>query len=378
MAETTIASGSKVEVWDANFLTEYVRDNRFNPYMGNFRRDALMPILIKTELTTRAGQLINIPLFTRMTGKGKRARGRLTGNEEALSNYNTQVGIHYNRNAFTVTMPEEKFTEIDVRDAGKMLLKTWAAESLRDDIITAAMAYDFTARVNGLPYNDEDENGITPLEAYADYSEGTKDAFLAANTDRFLFGAAIANHSANDHSAALGNVDTTSDRMSADIVRLAKERAKEADPHIRPFKTNDAKGEEWYVLFVGTRGFRDLSADSEIQAANKDARTRGMDNPIFTAGDLQFDGVIIREVPELPVLAGVGNGSSDVGFAALCGAQALGVAWGMKPKSSIKKEDDYGFEWGTAITEARGVAKLGWNGIQHGMVSVFYSAPASA
>ena len=29
---------------------------------------------------------------------------------------------------------------------------------------------------------------------------------------------------------------------------------------------------------------------------------RGSDNPLFTAGDIMYNGVIIREMPELPIL----------------------------------------------------------------------------
>ena len=35
-----------------------------------------------------------------------------------------------------------------------------------------------------------------------------------------------------------------------------------------------------------------------IQNAQKDALARGMNNPLFRAGDIIYDGVICREVPE--------------------------------------------------------------------------------
>jgi hypothetical protein len=34
------------------------------------------------------------------------------------------------------------------------------------------------------------------------------------------------------------------------------------------------------------------------------------DNPLFTAGDLIYDGVIIREIPELPTIPDVGAGGT--------------------------------------------------------------------
>lgn len=385
MADTTLNTASRIQKWDSSFFAEYVRDTRFRPYMGRATGNgSMMPIITKYELSS-GGKTINMPLITRLKGKGVQGNARLTGNEEALGNYNHPVKINWNRNGVTIKKPEEHWTEIDMRNAARMMLRTWASEGLRDDIITGMLSYDGTSRLMGKDEANEGGAGLTPLAAYNALSEGTKDAWLAANTDRFLFGAAVANHSGNDHSAALGNIDTTTDRLDADMVSLAKSVALEAgrtgmsnERNIRPFRTNDAEGREWFVMFVGSRGFRDLKRDDAIRAANREARPRAVgSNPIFQDGDLIWDGVIIREVPELPVITGVGDSSSDVAPAFLCGAQAISVAWGQEPASRTKKEDDYGFEYGVAIEECRGVSKNVFNGVQHGMVNVFHSAPAA-
>jgi hypothetical protein len=377
MAETILNTASRVSKWDSDFFTEYVRDNRFRPYMGRWDGNALMPILTKYELTS-GGKTVNIPLITRLKGGGVQGTARLIGNEEAMGNFNKSVTVNWNRNGVTIKKPEEHWTEMDLRRAAKMTLKTWAAEGLRDDLITGFMAVDGTSFLKGKSADDTGAAVLTPLAAYQAQAEATKDAFLAANADRYLFGAAVSNNSSNDHSDSLLNIDTTADKLSPDIVSLAKMRALESDPHIRPFKTEDDMGREFYVMFTNSRGFRDLKRSDAIRQANREARPREVGtNPIFQDGDLIWDGVIIREVPEIPTVTGVGASTSDVSMAMLCGAQALGVAWGQEPKSRIKKEDDYEFENGVAIEECRGVTKLIYNGVQHGMVSVWYSAPAS-
>jgi N4-gp56 family major capsid protein len=378
MADTTLAVASRVQKWNADFFAEYVRDTRYQPYMGRMGGNAMMPFVINRELAA-GGKTVNIPLITRLESGGVQGSTRLTGNEEALGNFNKSITVHWNRNGVTVKKPDESWSEIDLRRAAKMQLRTWASESLRDDLTCGLMAYDGTSFLAGKDADNTSGPARTPLQAYQAYSEATKNAWLAANADRFLFGAAVANNASNNHANSLLNIDTTNDRLSAAMVSLAKDRAKETDPKIRPFKVDDAQGREWFVMFVGSRGFRDLKRDATIIAANREARPRDVsENPIFQDGDLIWDGVIIREVPEIPILAGVGNSSSDVGFAALCGAQAVGIAWGQEPVSRVKKEDDYGFEYGVAIEECRGVSKMTYNGFQHGMVSVFYSAPASA
>lgn len=376
MAVTSLNTASRVQKWDADFFAEYVRDNRFRPYMGRSDGNAMMPIVTKYELTS-GGKSINIPLITRLKSGGVQGTTRLSGNEEALGNYNATITVNWNRNGVVIAKPDESWTEMDLRRAARMQLKTWASESLRDDLICGLMAVDGTSFLQG---KSADVGGatLTPLQAYAAQAETTKDAYLAANADRYLFGAAVSNNSGNDHSASLANIDTTNDRLTSGMVSLAKMRAMEADPHIRPFKVDNAEGREWFIMFTGSRGFRDLKRDASILAANRDARPRDVSsNPIFQDGDLIWDGVIIREVPEIPVVTGVGASSSDVSFAALCGAQALGIAWGQEPTSRVKTETDYGFEYGVAIEECRGVEKLIYNGFQHGMVSVWYSAPAA-
>lgn len=385
MAQTTVASASRVQKWNSDFFVEYVRDMRFRPYMGSADANPMMPIIAKYELAS-GGKTVNVPLITRLKGSGVRGTTRLSGNEEALGNYNQALTVNWNRNGVVVTKPEEHWTEMDLRRAAKMQLRTWASDGLRDDLIVAMMAFGGTSWLKGIQADDTSSAALSPLAAYQAVSEATKDAWLAANTDRFLFGSAVANHVSGDHSTALGLIDTTDDKMDADMVSLAKSVALEAGSrtslatgrNIRPFKTEDAAGREYFVLFVGSRGFRDLKRDSTIVAANRDARAREVgSNPIFQDGDLIWDGVIIREVPEIPVLAGVGGSTSDVAPAFLCGAQAVSVAWGQEPKSNIKKEDDYGFEYGVNIEECRGVAKNVFNGVQHGMVNIYHSAPAA-
>lgn len=378
MAQTELATASRVSKWDAQFFAEYVRDSRFKPYMGRKGGNSMMPIVITSELTS-GGKTVNIPLITRLRGAGVRGTTRLSGNEEALGNYNKAITVNWHRHAVEVPKSEEHWTEMDLREASRMMLRTYMAEALRDDLICGFMAVDGTSFLKGVSSDTPASAALTPLAAYTAQSEATKDAWLAANADRYLFGAAVSNNSANDHSASLLNIDTSADRPTAATLRLLKLRAAEADPHIRPFRIDDDAGREYYVLFIGSRGFRDIKADSTIAAYNRDARPRTVgDNPVFQDGDLIFEGMIIREVPEMPVVTAVGASSSDVAMAALCGAQSLGVAWGQEPQSRVKKEDDYGFFYGVNSEECRGVSKLIYNGVQHGMVTYWHSAPSAA
>jgi hypothetical protein len=121
------------------------------------------------------------------------------------------------------------------------------------------------------------------------------------------------------------------------------------------------------------RGFRrhehlprsqDRPADGQQgRAPREDA---GLSNPIFQDGDLIYDGVIIREVPEISAfvtnvwtsLLTAGASSARVEPVFLCGQQAAVVAWGQMAKPTFRKEDDYGFIKGVGIEMAYGVSKM--------------------
>ena len=92
--------------------------------------------------------------------------------------------------------------------------------------------------------------------------------------------------------------------------------------------------------------------------------------------------MVIREIPEIPDLGAVGAAGANVAPLFFCGTQALGVAWAQRTKTTLRKEDDYGFKQGVAFTELRGVSKLLWgqgaSAKQWGMVSGFCAAEADA
>jgi Protein of unknown function (DUF4043) len=356
MADTTVSSANLVQQWDNDYFLEYIRGNRFNRYMGT---DANSIIHLNETLTNKPGTQVTIPLITRLKGQGVSGNSVLEGREEQLSNYGHKITTNVLRNGVVIDWLEEQKSELGLRNAAKAALKMWSMEDLRG------------ANGNGRGIIDafgSFRSGDT-ITNYASTSESVKDAFLAANSDRYLFGAAKVNGVSLDHSTALATVDSTNDKLIYQTVSLAKRIAKTADPHIRPVRVSE--DEEWYVMFAPSLAFRDLK--TSLATINQNAQVRGDNNPLFRDGDLTYDGVIVREVPELPVVTGVGNGGIDVAASYLCGAQAIGVAWAQRPVSKTQ-ETDYQFRHGVAIQEMRGVEKLIFNGKQHGIVTIWTSA----
>lgn len=339
MADTTAASGLTVQQWDDKFFVDYVRESRFKPYMGE---DENALIQVKNDLTKKSGDSITFALVNELTNAGVTGSDTLEGNEEDLASRSFRVYVDKLRNATRVSEMNEQKSAIDLRNAGRASLKKWIMAKTRDQIITAL------GSINGV--------------AYASATEAQKDAYLDDNYDRVLFGAAKSNATATggtvayDFSASLLNCDTTNDKFTPTTLSLMKRMAQSASPKVSPFMTK--KGDqEWFVAFVPAPLFRDFSSNATVTQANRDALVRGESNPIFTGGELVWDGCIVREIPEIAGLGAVGNSSALVAPVYLCGAQALAMAWA-KRTTSVDKTFDYGDKFGVAIEEIRGIRKI--------------------
>lgn len=362
MAETTISAANRVKQWDSNFFKEYVRQHRFKRYMGSSENSIIQ---VKNDLTKKQGDAITIPLVGALNAAAGPNDGttNLVGNEKALPNDGHRVTVKVVRDAVVVNMQEEQASPIDIRNAGKVALKDLAGRFLRNDIITAM--------------------GSIQGKAYAAASAAERNQWNAANADRVLFGNSKSLYNAT-HATALANV-TAAMKLSTAVVSLLKRIAQTAvtanGEGIRPFSYGE--DEEAFVLFAGTEAYRDLKIDLETKHQN--ARERSLDNPLFTGTtSLFWDGVVIREIPEIPATGTVGAASARVAPVYLCGAQALAVAYAQTTKTTVRKEDDYGFRNGVGFYELRGVEKVLWGqgnlatAKDFGMVTGFVGAALDA
>ena len=376
MAETTARAGLTPQQWDSEFFTEYVRESRFKRYVG---ANEFSMIHAKEDLTRKPGDRITFAAV-RSIGGGVEGNQVLEGNESELDSRSKTVTVKPIRNAVKMTEWDEQKSAIDIRSAGRAALKVWALEKMREDIIGAFKSIPNAAGV---------------MVPYETATAAERNAWLVANTDRVQFGALVSNAVSGVQATALATVDATDDKLTAALVSMIKRRAQTARPRMTPIKTMG--DQEWYVLFANPMSFRDLSRDAEIIANRREALERGKDNPLFTSGDIIHDGVIVREIPEmgLPfaasassvgqvggILADVGAGGTvDVGFNFLCGAQALGMGWARRLKSTTDVSD-YGFRNGVGVMEVRGIEKLmfgtGVNEldtlVQNGVFTLFTSA----
>jgi len=378
MAVSDIQTNNKLIKFTQQINREWVRENMFSPYMS----DDLNAIIRRRMELKAGGEVMNIPLVSRLQGMGV-STGPLVGNEDKIDDYGMRIWIEWVRNAVVTTKAEQQKDSADIFGEAKPLLSDWLSEITRDEIIAALMALPTESqpaagvRVNGIQYD---------LSTVAQ-----RNTWRTDNLDRILYGASTAN-SATDHATSLANVDATADKLTAANLALLKRVAMGANPRIRPYKTRS--GYEYYVAFAGMNTFRDLKVD--LQTVNKDARSRegkeingAPDNPLFQDGDQIYDGVIVRQVPEISAfvsnvwtsLKTAGNGTTRVEPVFLCGQQAAAIAYGQMAKPTFRKEDDYGFVTGTGIEAAYGVGKIfkkhpksGTKLVQWGVATGFFNS----
>ena len=331
MVVTPSQPGLTPELWDTKFFREYIRDNRFMKYMGT---DAGAMIQLNVDLKKAAGDTITFAARRRLQGAGVTGDTLLEGNEEILDLRSMKLTVNPIRHAVAVTNWDEQRSTVPIREAARDALKDWAMEKLRNDLIVALFS------LNGVPF---------PLT-----TASQQNTWLSNNSDRVLFGSAYSNNTGT-MSTSLLNVSSAAGRLSAAILSTAKRGAKLANPHIRPIQV---KGDqEWFVCFVPSFAFRDLGNDPNVQTTYQYAANRGPANILFTDDDIIIKGVIVREIPEMQTIVGVGGSGQNVAQCTMCGAQALGIAWAQTTKSTTNTRD-YNFRHGVGIEEIRGIDKL--------------------
>ena len=363
MGETAVPAGLTVQQWDERYYRDYANANWFKQFIGT---GAGKMIQVKEDLTKKPGDTVTYTLINRLRGEALSENDTGEGNEEEadLRSYTIRVREYFKPVKYKVF--DAQTTAIDLRQAHKDILMDWNMALDRDNIIRAL------GSINGVKYSTA--------------TEAQKDAWLADNSDRVLFGASKANNSGNDHSASLANVDTTSDKLTPSALSLMKRMAKQCDPKIRPIRAKSGiSGSDGFVVFAPTECIRDLGANSEFQQANREARNRGIENPLFTGADYIWDNMYIYEIEDIPSLGAVGNSSAVVRPVYLCGAQALGMAWALRPET-VEEDFDYKRKKGIGIKQWYEVDKLRFGTgttdtsdlKDHGVVTGYFAASADA
>jgi len=362
MAQTFAATGLTPQLWDDKYFRDYVRQSRYRRYMGT---NPMAMIQVNEQLTKKRGDTITFALVNELTGNGVTGNNTLKGNEERLNSRSHAVTVDVLRHAVAVDDWDVQKSAIDLREAARVQLQEWSRKTLRDDITDAL--------------------GMIDGVKFANSTVAQRDTWVTNNADRVLFGDNTSNYSTTFATATFAV--SAAETLTPNILSLMKRLAQKASPKIRPISVKEVD-QEWYVVFIGPNAWRDLTEDNPttnvLTLANRDARVRGVDNPLFTGDSLVWDGMILREIPEI---AAIDSSLSSSGVVIepvyLCGAQAIGAAWAQRTKSTTDT-DDYEFVHGVGVQEIRKIEKLRFGTAagadtttpkDHGVFTAFVAAP---
>lgn len=363
MSQTYAVSGLTPQQWDDEFFTDYVRMSRYKRYMGT---DEASIFQLKEDLTKKKGDSVTFALVNELLGNGVTGNSTLKGNEERLNSRSHRVTVDVLRHAVAVDDWDVQKSVIDLRNAAKVQLREWAMKKLRDSCTNAL------GQIDGVNFTSS--------------TVAQRNTWCANNSDRILFGDTTANYNATFATATFAV--SAGDQCSPLTLSLMKRMAQRASPKIKPVYVKETD-QEWYVVFIGSNAWRDLTEDNPttnaLTLANRDARVRGIDNPLFTGDSLVWDGMILREIPEIAALeSSLSSSGVTIEPVYLCGAQAVGLAWAQRTKSTTDI-DDYEFLHGVGVQEIRAVEKLRFGTVagadtttpkDHGIVTGFFAAAA--
>jgi N4-gp56 family major capsid protein len=331
MTDTTYATGLRVQQWESDFFREYLHDGGFKALMGTNEASVIQ---VKEDLTKKSGDSITIALVNRLTNSAVTGSSTLEGNEEDLASRSMRIYVDKRRNAVRVSEMNEQTSAISLREAARPTLLDWMMEDTRDLIITAL------GSINGVSFTAS--------------TEAQRDAWLVDNSDRVVFGAAPAG--LTDMSADLALLDTTADLFNATALDAMILKAKTASPKVRPMR-DPGNGKRYYVAFAHPAAFKNLrdSLDTEVLASTV---VEAQASKLFEGGDIMWNGVIVKEVDNLPVYLNLGaSATTEVTPVYLCGAQALAIAFAKRPKT-VTEIFDYGDKHGVACEVIIGVRKI--------------------
>lgn len=360
MAETRAVATLTPQIWDDEFSVEFFQFNPFSAYAGT---DDNSVIRMKEDLASKRADGITFEFITSLQRGAKTGRTPLKGNEQRLGEYGDKVIWDIRKEAISIHEMDTDLAAINLRDASRQALRNWADEDVKFNVIDRMQDM---GQLSNIPY--------------ADATAAQRNTWDTTNADRVLY-ARAANRSAGNHAASLSNI-TSAHTLNRAAVGGLKRIALAARPRITPLSVEQKRNRRYFVLFVHPFTMRDIRND--IESTRATVNIVEQNKGIFSGGDIDYDGVIIHEVDDMPILAGAGGSGINLAPAFLCGQEALG--WAIKSRyASREDKDDYGQVMGLGMLGKWGMKKLAYQfgtadttiiGRQRGVVSAYFPAVA--
>jgi len=337
-----------VKKWSKEVMVEALKKTSFLQYMSTGSGNIVQ---IKNDLKSE-GDRIRCFLRMQLTGGGIKGDGTLEGNEESLTIYNDDVLIDQLRHA--------------VRTGGKMSEQRigWETRNEARDGLSDWWADRFDSWFFNQICSNTDQSDVRYTGMQATTASDSDHVIMC--DDR------TATHAAT---ASL----TASDVMSLTMIDFAVEKAKTLTPALRPVRVNN---DNYFVLFLHPFQIKSLRTNTDTGQwldIQKEAQTRGRENPIFSGSNGVYNGTIIQENTRVPT-GPLTGGSTTTRRAAFCGAQAAAIAFGQGdgPNRMSWTEElfDYENQLGVAAGCIGGLKKTVYNSLDYATIQIITAASA--
>lgn len=320
--KTQVATGDALtqKLWDEDLFRDTKKEAYFSRFMSTGPNSIIHE---KRQLTKKKGDKITFGIRMRLSGAGIEEGGVLEGNEEALTTYDHSVTLKRYRHAVRDAGDLDRQRPIyDMDDQARQALMDWGSEKV---------------------------------------DQLAMDALVASPTKIFYGGSATS-------TATVTATDLVTPALISKVRVWAKTGGARAQTPLRPIKV---MGKMYFILLVHPDVMYDLKQDSTYSQARREALERGKSNPIFTGAEGVWDGVVVHEHENVPIVTNWGAGSNVAGAkCSLMGAQSLVWAWGKRPKI-IPKTFDYDEEHGFAIAMTARTNKPVFNSLDYGSIAVY-------
>lgn len=347
MAVTTFGVNDALanKLWSKKLDVESSKATAIAPLIG---KSANSIIQLKDETQKAAGDKITFGLRTQLVGDGVTEGETQEGNEEALSTYKDDIFINELSHAVRVkneqTIDQQR-VPFSLREEANAGLVDWYADR---------MSLMFFLQVCGYTASTIAFEGLTLTLTAKHWGFNTP---LVPSANRILRAGAVA----NDES--LGNTNI----FELSLIDKAVEKAKLANPKIRPVNVNGSKHYVMYLHPIQVTQLRTNTSTGQWLDIQKAAERRGSDNPIFTGALGVYNNVILREAEHVTpgVNSSTGAQITTVRRAVLLGAQSAVAGFGMKtaPEKYKRVEElfDYQRELGVSVQTVLGMKKTRFN-----------------
>lgn len=312
------------EVWAKNVLRSHKKLGFWRNMIG--REGSGMPIIQKSELLGKPGDLIHIGITNPLSGDGVIGdNAKLEGREEALSTSEIKASPQLHRHAIRWNRRANKKNMVELRTEGGMRLGEWGMVRME----TERFRYFMSDGSDGVQSEDVFDTAA-PVALVADPLPVAGETYNAANVY-------VAGELANEAAITDANGFLTVRDLQVIKVLLDEQNAK-------PIRT--VEGEPVYVAVISPNGAFNIKRDDEYQEYVKLARERAATNPLFTGALAMIDGVVVFESTYVPRFVGTNAATPDLFRGIAFGQEAFVEALDENVSSHELDSTDYGLHRG--------------------------------